>query len=336
MIEVNITSINEPLITSTQNVCDVFDWWICVVIVGTLCLTGTMGNIFSLIVFTKHKVTFESDSIFLLKSLAVSDTILLLTTLIVYVPIAIKWEGRSQINAYIWPIAMMSHTSTVWITVLLTYNRYQAQNLHRPQSFLSVQQKIALLVFLTIIYNTPRFFEHRQIITETKNGTNTYVDLGQSRTYQIIYSNILYYPVMFLIPLCLLIYLNIGLLNTLKTLKQKRRLLVGHHIKDDHITLIIVVIVFLFIICQTPALINQIFFATLSNENRDCGKFHYFYTKISDVLVIFNSSVNFAIYCLFGKSFRKVFWDTLLRRSSNYNNPRSTVTTRKLSGVTCV
>lgn len=102
-----------------------------------------------------------------------------------------------------------------------------------------------------------------------------------------------------------------------------------------------VVIVCVFIVCQTPALLNQIFWALFDPAERQCGRFHFYYTqlsdlqlvsstsltqrdlllstaclprpaaRLSDLLVVVNSSCNFVVYCLFGKTFRRVFLSTL-------------------------
>ena len=120
---------------------------------------------------------------------------------------------------------------------------------------------------------------------------------------------------MYIAPFVILTYLNSRLIRTLNEIRLRKEALTGHRVRDDHITMIIVVIVITFILCQTPALVNQIFWATIPQSGRECGYFHFYYTKISDVLVVLNSSTNFLIYCLFGKSFRRVFVEVLCRRS---------------------
>jgi len=77
------------------------------------------------------------------------------------------------------------------------------------------------------------------------------------------------------------------------------------------ITRCVVAIVCIFIVCQTPALFNQIFYAFGDPSDRECGHFHFYYTKLSDVLVVLNSSCNFAVYCLFGPTFRRNFIKTV-------------------------
>ena len=77
------------------------------------------------------------------------------------------------------------------------------------------------------------------------------VKLGDNKLYQIIYSNVLYYPVMYIVPLVSLTYLNVKLIRGLKALKRRKEALTGHRQKDDNITIVIIVIVFVFILCQT-------------------------------------------------------------------------------------
>ena len=169
----------------------------------------------------------------------------------------------------------------------------------------------------------PRFFEHQPFwwvkspsnSTTGEEGNMTSINLGDSRMYQIVYSNILYYPVMYIAPLVILFFLNFRLIRQLNVIHTRKEALTGHKVKDDNITVVIVVIVIIFILCQTPALVNQIFWATVSKYDRQCGHFHFYYTRISDALVVLNSSTNFLVYCLFGKTFRKVFKETLCKRS---------------------
>jgi Serpentine type 7TM GPCR chemoreceptor Srw len=138
--------------------------------------------------------------------------------------------------------------------------------------------------------------------------------LGDNRIYQLIYSNVLYYPVMYVLPLVTLTTLNFKLIAALNLLRRRTvvstsvcRRRPSRHKRNKHDTYCVVVIVFVFIICQTPALFNQIFWAVFEQTDRECGHFHFYYTKLSDLLVVVNSSCNFIVYCLFGRTFRRIF-----------------------------
>ncbi len=313
--------------------CAFVNFMICTVIIGLLCILGIAGNITAFFVLIKHKT--ETATVFLLQCLAVSDTTLLITSLFVYsLSNTYALTGKMKqfaeelqvIRTYIWPLGLMAHTATIWLTVLVTLNRFYA--ICRPvgpfKSYVLQATKIQVLLVVSfaILYNTPRFFEHKVISeevtlidsdTHANNTTTVSRCLGDSQVYQIIYSNILYFPVMYIVPLLSLTYLNYKLIKALNALRLRKESLTGHRPRDDHITVVIIMIVFVFILCQTPALINQIFWASIDNRVRVCGHFHYYYTRVSDTLVVLNSSTNFIIYCLFGKTFRRVFVETLCK-----------------------
>ena len=308
-------------------------------LIGILCILGLSGNITSFFVLWKHKT--ETATIFLLQVLAVCDSVLLIISFFIYPLVNLPkteevWRSlsnaASQVQDYIWPLALIAHTVTIYITVLVTLNRYYAISIPMQRkpikscAFMNnTKQQLAVILIFAFVYNIPRFVEHQKIgeklVNSTENGHNNSetnftvkdVNLGDSEMYQIIYSNILYYPVMYIVPLVSLFYLNMKLIKGLKALKRRKEALTGHRQKDDNITIVIIVIVFVFIICQTPAMVNQILWAVTVNkeDQRECGHFHYYYTRVSDALVVLNSSTNFLVYCLFGKTFRKVFRETL-------------------------
>ena len=74
--------------------------------------------------------------------------------------------------------------------------------------------------------------------------------------------------------------------------------------EENSLTLVMVVIVLIFIICQTPAFANQLLYYTLGADCYVCGHSYYYYFHISNVFVSSNSVVNFVIYCIFRKQFR--------------------------------
>lgn len=210
------------------------------------------------------------------------------------------------------------HTATVWLTVLVTFNRFKSVckpvGVMTGYTFHVKRFQVIVVVIFSVIYNLPRLFEHHVIQhmnqpirsgnnsnkTAAFNSTKNKI-LGDDNIYQIIY------PTMYIFPLGSLAYLNVKLIWALNEMKSRKKLLTGRAVKEDHITKCIIALVCVFIVCQTPALVNQIFWAVLSMEERQCGYFHFYFTKVSDVLVVFNSAVNFAIYCLFSRSFRAIF-----------------------------
>jgi len=76
--------------------------------------------------------------------------------------------------------------------------------------------------------------------------------------------------------------------------------------QDNNVTLVLIIVVIVFSVCQAPALLNQIFWNVLDNSARDCGGFQFYYSRVSNMLVVTNSAVNFPIYAVFNTRFRQV------------------------------
>ncbi|ESO12576.1 hypothetical protein HELRODRAFT_159136 [Helobdella robusta] len=174
--------------------------------------------------------------------------------------------------------------------------------------------------------------EIRTVVGISTNPTRT-IQLGYHGVYLFIYTVICYYPIMYIGPLFILTYLNVKLIVVLKYLKKKKSIALKHVSgseatgssrdassggrsqraarKTDHITKCVVAIVSTFIFTQTPALLNQIFWATKNPS--DPGSLYYYYSKLSDLLVAVNSASNFFIYCLLNDTFRNILLDYMRR-----------------------
>lgn len=113
-----------------KNECVYFEFFVGTILIGSLCLLGIIGNSAAFIIFNRHKT--ETATLFLLKALAISDSFLLLASIIIYVlkPIYL-WNGSlagfhnnfEHVQRFVWPASMMCHTTTIMLTVLVTFNR---------------------------------------------------------------------------------------------------------------------------------------------------------------------------------------------------------------------
>ena len=80
----------------------------------------------------------------------------------------------------------------------------------------------------------------------------------------------------------------------------------GHNQQQQQqdLTVTLVVVVFVFIVCQTPTFVDRIIWALVDDGHRRCGRWHYYYTAVGDLMAILNSSVNFIVYVLASRKFR--------------------------------
>ena len=303
--------------------CKVYNFIISVVIIGTLCIIGTVGNIIAFFVFIKDNI--KTSTSFLFQSLSLIDTILLVTAFPIYSVKTFVDFTQLQLGfdivypyimVYILPWAFVAQTATIWVTVLVCVNRFIAvckpYQASRLCTVVQAKRQLSAVILFAIIYNIPRFLAAK-VARDTDSATNKTIvypsatEFGENKYYNTIYVSIFYFLFLIFIPLMILTLLNIKLVTALKEIKRKRAELVSaRQQQDNNVTFVLIIVVLVFIICQSPALVNQILWNVLPDKARKCGYFQFYLSKLSNALVILNSSVNFLIYFLFNTRFRQV------------------------------
>lgn len=313
--------------------CLLYKFIIYTVLVGTLCILGLIGNATAFIVFWQDKV--KTSTSFLFQGLSFIDIVLLITAIPVYsvTPFIYytTWFESYHIIApyvlvYVFPLAFIAQTATIWLTVLVCVNRYIAvckpYQASRLCTVNQARKQFALVLICSVIYNVPKFAEgHITFNNKTQMMEPVPTALGQNTYYMIIYQNICYTVFMLIVPLLTLTLLNIRLITALKEIRKRRAEMQSmRQQQDNNVTLVLIIVVLVFTICQAPALVTQIMWTVLTNSSRMCGGFQYYYSCISNLLVILNSSVNFLIYFFFNQRFRQVLLENICGRKPNNNH----------------
>lgn len=301
---------------------------------GAVCGFGLIGNSLSFAIMQKYSK--DTVATFLLKALAVMDNVFLATAAFVYMyPAMVIHVGQTDqlqpIYTYFqtlaWPLTHMVQMGTVWMMVLVAANRYIAicRPLHAARlcSKRNVKRQIAAMIVCIFLYNTPRFVEYRYIYV---NATSPFdaddtkvkevnIGLASYPLYNYLYENIAYCLFVYLIPLGILIVFNVQLVNELKRAQRSRQRLVGRaSAEENNITLVMIIIIVSFIVFETPASINQILYYLIDDyEKLTCSNYMR-YSHVSNLMITTNSSLNFAIYCLFRRQFRQELVALLCRR----------------------
>ena len=307
--------------------CDLYTFIVYTIIVGMIVIVGIVGNCFTAFVFWKGN--FGTSTSFLFLCLSLIDTALLLTVLPLYslYPFAV-YTGRLEkeigaihpyVQVYMLPLAWLTQTATLWVTVLIAVNRYIIVCLpFRAAQWCTVskvKKQLAVVLVCAILYNIPKFAEFSIVSSVSNNGTTHTADpgyskLGSNDLYHVIYDNVLYMIFMVVLPISILIVLTIRLITAMNAHRRMQskmmRTLHNHECHDTNVTFVLVIVVIVVIACRIPALVNQVLWNVLPNEARLCGRFQFYMRQIANMLVILNSAVNFVIYTLFNKSFRDV------------------------------
>lgn len=200
---------------------------------GFLCLFGIVGNTVALIVLLKQRS--QSATSFLLHTLAVADCLVLAATVPLYLlPNVFPYTGLLygyhriylSIIPFLWPLHQIPYTWTIFLTVLLSVNRYLAVcRPFRPGRHLfgttgQAKRHVLYLAAFSVVYNIPRFFEYQsKVVCVGHNASKEVFELssiGHNKIYRILYANLFYFLLIHGGPLLSLAFLNVKLIETLK------------------------------------------------------------------------------------------------------------------------
>ncbi|KAK8718874.1 hypothetical protein OTU49_014403 [Cherax quadricarinatus] len=221
----------------------------------------------------------------------------------------ITWytEGVFQrVTPFVFPLALIAQTGSVYLTVTVTVERYIA--VCRPLRARSLctygRAKIYVIsvAFFSIIYNIPRFWEVSYQECYMNGEKSSFVvasELRLNQYYIEIYIMWMYLIVMYLVPFLSLIVFNFFIYQKVRAANLERQHMSRLQQKEISLAVMLLVVVTVFFVCNVLAFIINI----LELLNITIGLL----TMASNLLVTINSSVNFIIYCIFSKRFRKLF-----------------------------
>ncbi len=304
--------------------------------VSLLCLVGLFGNIVAIVVLRKDRE--RREALFLLQALAVADAFYLLVSIFRY---PLKYlmpsnEMYQSMQLTIFPLLKTAQAITIWMITLVTVDRYiyVCIPLRATQVFNSRNRRcFSCGIFVAgFIFSMPRFFDScimtfHDMCTGQRLSRFVYKPFFVNNAYYLdIYNYGLYILLLYLAPLVTLIMLNWRLISAIKRSKRRHREITAlrpcsgnHHHSENNATLVLIIIVLVFIVCETPELILKVitFIDRLMGNTVMSKKLVHYFGTINELLMVFNSSVNFLVYCAFGKRFRHVMKETFKHRSTH-------------------
>ena len=320
--------------SSLEYNCRLYSFIVYTLIVGTLVVVGIIGNSLTFVVFWKGN--FKSSTTFLFLSLSLIDSCLLLgvfplTTVLAFVDYTGWLQGYSSLSPYVrvylFPTILLAKTAAIWVGVLVVLNRYiiVCLPLRAPQlcTVSKVKIQLAAVLIAAMLYNIPKFAETRVIyyaIHTSNNGTSTkavakFTKFGEMRQFFFVYDCICLFVFLVVLPILTLTVITIRLI---KAMKAHRRMQLEMHSRsqqnDGNVTFSLVIVVIVFISCQVPTFVWYVLYGMLPKEASHCGGVLFYPGRIIDMLVIFNSSINFVIYIIANKAFRDVLLEKVLGR----------------------
>ncbi len=295
-------------------------------LISIFCVVGLVGNSMSLLVLRRDRE--RRQSLILLQTLAIADSLYLLVALFRY---PLKYvvpdlDTYTVMQPVVLPLLKTCQTICIWMMVLVTTERfiYVCNPLHANLLFSNSKRRVlgSLVFVLGVIYNLPRFFAQCILYMSpcNRDAIMIYRERFMLWPYRYIYLNGLYMALLYVAPLVTLCVMNVKLILAIRRAGRRQRVTLAtgknNNNLENNATLVLVIIILIFIICETPELLLRLLvivhryctsiplFAEVSNNGlQNC-------TTVSELLMAFNSSVNFFIYVIFGKRFRVVLKET--------------------------
>ena len=308
-------------------------WTVCtniafagIFIVGIIALVGIIANILTVVVFWKGN--FKSSTCFLLSSLSLINSAVLLTVFTPYIARLCDFIGwlPHDLRAYLlvctWPLCAMAETATICLTVLIAVNRYiivcRPLRASRWCTLSKVKKQLAVVLVLAVMYTIPQFVRYRVVHITRNNGMSYEADIDNTMElsfpqFYYVYDNILPLIVLVCLPLFILTLLTIRLIKAMKAHRRMQAEMQSQNSQPDNsMTFALVIVIIVFIICRAPHLIWSVMsFLEWSSYVAKCYVFLMYVT-----LLTINSAVNFLIYIVTNSRFRNVLCATVCRRRS--------------------
>ncbi|XP_059054666.1 FMRFamide receptor-like [Achroia grisella] len=279
---------------------------------------GLLGNGLSALVLSRPQM--RSSVNCLLVGLAACDTVLILTSILLFGLTAIyPYTGRLRyyyyhvcphITPYAYPIANAAQTMSVYLTLIVTVERWVAVCHPFRAKALCTSSRARWYVLGTaafaLAYNAPKFFE-AEVYTSVDDGDMIYCVRPdwefRTEAYVAIYIHWMYLIVMYIIPFSALAALNACIVRQVRRAQAERARLSRVQRREIGLATMLLVVVLVFFLCNLLPLVTNSFELFLENQLEKLDPL----VKTSNLMVTINSSVNFVIYVIFGEKFQRVF-----------------------------
>lgn len=293
-----------------------FEFWTCGILLNLVGVLGIFGNVLSIIILSRPQM--RSSINYLLIALARCDIILIVTSILLFgFPAIYEYSGQlffynfyvfPHISPYFFPVALCAQTASIYLTFTVTLERFVAVCHPLRARALCTYGRAKMYVIgcwtFSLLFNLPHFWEVQVRPVPYEDGTVVYClgasDLRRDRDYVNIYIHWMSLVVLYIVPFTTLAILNSLIYRQVRKANRERQRLSRTEKREIGLATMLLCVVLVFLLCNVLSMVNNILEAIYDIINE-------YLVKSSNLLVTFNSSVNFVIYVIFGEKFKRIF-----------------------------
>lgn len=308
-----------PFVTENYSVAEderCLEWYYRIIMVFNWAVfpLGLVGNVLTIIIMSKDWR--RSATHLLLSYLALADimTLLAYSGVILGAPYLRVYGSPSDLKRlitfslqYTTNTGIIFNQMSILVTVLVTWQRYISVCMpHKVKQYGSkrfIHLAVISSALMSIILYLPNYFQYKMT---TENGQTVLIraDFADTKAFTILYTVFISYLSNYFIPIALLIYMAARLI---KVMWQRSKTHKGLKKAKEDLTLSVIVVVVIFIICQSIGPIRRILQWVYDpyDEAIQCGGDLMYFAYIPILSQVINTSANFVVYILFARGFRK-------------------------------
>ncbi len=311
-------------------------------IVGVCCVLGFIGNTVSFCFLVKAH--FSQVTTFILRVLAIVDSMVLITTFIdtslvmTLFPIYLGSQEYGLITSYYikygQPWSFAATATGMWITLLLAITHYITVCKPRLEArgfgiLEKVYIQVTFVILVSCFVNIPRLFQYDigtiESTDEHGNMLNTlwYKEswIGVHSTFGLIYNGVFYNLFIMILPMLFLIYLAIILVIQLRRSVRRRPSICFSH--DYHTTILVIIIITIIIIFQLPATIYRFLIPFTHATKYICPHIYFYFECTTTLMYTLNSGCKLYLYTYYNKNFRQELKHVCCRKKVTHHNDHS-------------
>ena len=256
-------------------------------------------------------------------------------------------ETFAYMQLVVYPLHQTAQTITIWMMVLVTIDRYifvcHPLRAGILTGYRCRRLTSAGIFLIAALYNLPHYFSQCVMIVHDPCSDRVfhkvlYQEKFNNIHYYYIYRYALCIALLYIGPLSLLVFLNYKMIQVIKKSTRWRNEAHNYrrhscaHSDDKNATFTLIIIVMVFVVCETPELLFKIT-TLVSPHIKTLDQLLttyviYRFGPISELLTVINSSVNFFIYCAFSRRFLSTMKGLFVRRGR-----LQSMTTQELMGL---